>query len=108
MLTMLNEPHLSLKLRTLSNLNNLVNTFRPEISTSLFLRCEWMNSCGGLAFSPHVITVRVGEDIVAKLFSSSQQRPRAFCILTKVGTVFSVTLASQLLLASVLGMRVKN
>ncbi|KAG4999307.1 26S proteasome non-ATPase regulatory subunit 1 A [Glycine soja] len=35
MLAMLNEPHLSLKLHALSNLNNLVDTFWPEISTSL-------------------------------------------------------------------------
>ncbi|WVZ12724.1 hypothetical protein V8G54_017254 [Vigna mungo] len=53
---------------------------------------EWMNSSAGLAFSPHVITVGVGEDIVAKLFSFSQQRPRALCILTGTGTVSSVTL----------------
>ncbi|TKY70946.1 AT-hook motif nuclear-localized protein 5 [Spatholobus suberectus] len=53
---------------------------------------EWMNSSAGLAFSPHVITVGVGEDIVAKLLSFSQQRPRAVCILTGTGTVSSVTL----------------
>ncbi|ESW30489.1 hypothetical protein PHAVU_002G157300 [Phaseolus vulgaris] len=53
---------------------------------------EWMNNSAGLAFSPHVITVGVGEDIVAKLFSFSQQRPRALCILTGTGTVSSVTL----------------
>ncbi|XP_020220517.1 26S proteasome non-ATPase regulatory subunit 1 homolog A [Cajanus cajan] len=35
MLAMLNEPHISLKLHALSNLNNLVDTFWPEISTSL-------------------------------------------------------------------------
>ncbi|KAK7398840.1 hypothetical protein VNO78_10013 [Psophocarpus tetragonolobus] len=35
MLAMLNESHLSLKLHALSNLNNLVDTFWPEISTSL-------------------------------------------------------------------------
>ncbi|OIV94131.1 hypothetical protein TanjilG_31556 [Lupinus angustifolius] len=35
MLAMLNEPHLSLKLHALSNLNNLVDTFWPEISTSV-------------------------------------------------------------------------
>ncbi|MED6156000.1 26S proteasome non-ATPase regulatory subunit 1 A [Stylosanthes scabra] len=35
MLAMLNESHLSLKLHALSNLNNLVDTFWPEISTSV-------------------------------------------------------------------------
>nr|KYP67282.1 Putative DNA-binding protein ESCAROLA [Cajanus cajan] len=53
---------------------------------------EWMNSSAGLAFSPHVITVGASEDIVAKLYSFSQQRPRALCILTGTGTVSSVTL----------------
>ncbi|KAG5058566.1 hypothetical protein JHK86_013562 [Glycine max] len=53
---------------------------------------EWMNSSAGLAFSPHVITIGVGEDIVAKLLSLSQQRPRALCIMSGTGTVSSVTL----------------
>ncbi|MCH93050.1 26S proteasome non-ATPase regulatory subunit, partial [Trifolium medium] len=35
MLAMLNEPHLSLKLHALSNLINLVDSFWPEISTSV-------------------------------------------------------------------------
>ncbi|CAL5215275.1 unnamed protein product [Lathyrus oleraceus] len=35
MLAMLNESHLSLKLHALSNLNNLVDSFWPEISTSV-------------------------------------------------------------------------
>ncbi|XP_057449973.1 AT-hook motif nuclear-localized protein 5-like isoform X2 [Lotus japonicus] len=53
---------------------------------------EWMNSSAGLAFSPHVITIAAGEDIVAKLLSFSQQRPRALCILSGSGTVSLVTL----------------
>ncbi|CAL0313372.1 unnamed protein product [Lupinus luteus] len=53
---------------------------------------EWMNSSAGQAFSPHVISIGVGEDIVAKLLSLSQQRPRAMCILSGTGTVSSVTL----------------
>ncbi|KAH7550303.1 hypothetical protein ACOSP7_024454 [Xanthoceras sorbifolium] len=53
---------------------------------------EWMNSSAGLAFAPHVISVGVGEDIVAKMLSFSQQRPRALCILSGSGTVSSVTL----------------
>ncbi|TKY60620.1 AT-hook motif nuclear-localized protein 5 [Spatholobus suberectus] len=53
---------------------------------------EWMNSSAGLAFLPHVVTIGVGEDIVAKLLSLSQQRPRALCILSGTGTVSSVTL----------------
>ncbi|KAK7308978.1 hypothetical protein RJT34_05353 [Clitoria ternatea] len=53
---------------------------------------EWMNSSAGLAFSPHVITIGVGEDIVTKLLAFSQQRPRAVCILSGTGTVSSVSL----------------
>ncbi|KAJ6341814.1 hypothetical protein OIU78_009873 [Salix suchowensis] len=53
---------------------------------------EWMNSSAGVAFSPHVISIGVGEDIVSKLLSFSQQRPRAICILSGTGTVSSVTL----------------
>ncbi|KAK6251302.1 hypothetical protein SCA6_005307 [Theobroma cacao] len=53
---------------------------------------EWMNSSAGLAFAPHVVTVEIGEDIVAKMLSFSQQRPRAVCILSGSGTVSSVTL----------------
>ncbi|XP_022760056.1 AT-hook motif nuclear-localized protein 5-like isoform X2 [Durio zibethinus] len=50
---------------------------------------EWMNSSAGLAFAPHVVTVGIGEDIVAKMLSFSQQRPRAVCILSGSGTVSS-------------------
>ncbi|MBA0584448.1 hypothetical protein Gorai_015259, partial [Gossypium raimondii] len=53
---------------------------------------EWMNSSAGQAFAPHVVTVGIGEDIVAKMLSFSQQRPRAVCILSGSGTVSSVTL----------------
>uniref|UniRef100_A0A1J3IKD7 AT-hook motif nuclear-localized protein n=1 Tax=Noccaea caerulescens TaxID=107243 RepID=A0A1J3IKD7_NOCCA len=52
----------------------------------------WMNSSAGLAFAPHVISVEAGEDIVAKVLSFSQQRPRALCIMSGTGTVASVTL----------------
>ncbi|XP_010545804.1 PREDICTED: AT-hook motif nuclear-localized protein 5-like [Tarenaya hassleriana] len=53
---------------------------------------EWMNSSAGLAFAPHVISVGAGEDIVSKILSFSQQRPRAVCIMSGTGTVSSVTL----------------
>ncbi|KAJ7952320.1 AT-hook motif nuclear-localized protein [Quillaja saponaria] len=53
---------------------------------------EWMNSSAGLAFAPHAISIEIGEDIVAKLLSFSQQRPRALCILSGTGIVSSVTL----------------
>ncbi|PON84598.1 PPC domain containing protein [Trema orientale] len=53
---------------------------------------EWMNNSAGIAFAPHVITIGVGEDIVAKLLSFAQQRPRALCILSGSGIVSSVSL----------------
>ncbi|XVF10612.1 hypothetical protein REPUB_Repub07fG0197600 [Reevesia pubescens] len=53
---------------------------------------EWMNSSAGKAFAPHFVTVGIGEDIVAKMLSFSQKRPRAVCILSGSGTVSSVTL----------------
>ncbi|KAK2372127.1 AT hook motif DNA-binding family protein [Trifolium repens] len=53
---------------------------------------EWMNTSAGQAFSPHVITIGVQEDIVAKLLAVSQHRPRALCIFSGTGTVSSVTL----------------
>ncbi|KAI4303516.1 hypothetical protein MLD38_039132 [Melastoma candidum] len=52
----------------------------------------WMNNSAGQAFSPHVITVRAGEDVAAKVLSFSQQRPRAISILAGGGTVSAVTL----------------
>ncbi|XP_010430447.1 PREDICTED: AT-hook motif nuclear-localized protein 5-like isoform X2 [Camelina sativa] len=53
---------------------------------------EWMNTSAGYAFGPHVISVEAGEDIVAKIVSFSQQRPRVLCIMSGTGTVSSVTL----------------
>ncbi|KAJ8768564.1 hypothetical protein K2173_022674 [Erythroxylum novogranatense] len=58
----------------------------------LALLGEWMNNSAGLAFAPHVIQIGVGEDIVAKILSFAQQRPRAVCILSGTGTVSLVTL----------------
>ncbi|KAL0694060.1 hypothetical protein Bca4012_061240 [Brassica carinata] len=53
---------------------------------------EWMNTSAGVAFAPHVISVEAGEDIVSKVLSFSQQRPRVLCIMSGTGTVSSVTL----------------
>ncbi|XP_059640708.1 AT-hook motif nuclear-localized protein 5-like [Cornus florida] len=53
---------------------------------------EWMSDSAGLAFTPHVINIAVGEDIAAKILSFSQQRPRAVCILSANGAVSAVTL----------------
>uniref|UniRef100_A0A5B7BZJ9 AT-hook motif nuclear-localized protein n=1 Tax=Davidia involucrata TaxID=16924 RepID=A0A5B7BZJ9_DAVIN len=53
---------------------------------------EWMNSSAGVAFTPHVINIAVGEDIATKILSFSQQRPRAVCILSANGAVSAVRL----------------
>lgn len=53
---------------------------------------EWMNSSAGMAFTPHVIHIGVGEDIASKILLFAQQRPRALCIMSAHGTVSAVTL----------------
>ncbi|KAE8691182.1 AT-hook motif nuclear-localized protein 10 [Hibiscus syriacus] len=47
------------------------------------------NSVG---FTPHVITVKVGEDVSSKIMSFSQHGPRAICILSANGAISNVTL----------------
>ncbi|OIW11093.1 hypothetical protein TanjilG_22900 [Lupinus angustifolius] len=64
----------------------------PMSATANSTPGEWMNNSAGQAFSPHVITIGVGEDIVAKLLLFAQQRPRALCILSGTGTISSVTM----------------
>lgn len=84
LLAMLNESHPLLKLHALSNLNNLVDNFWPEISTSvpvmyeialslffgLFSLCSWMKFCllicGFLGLCSWVVlflVFRVGGDL---------------------------------------------
>ncbi|CAL9052963.1 AT-hook motif nuclear-localized protein 8-like [Musa acuminata AAA Group] len=46
----------------------------------------------GIGFTPHVITVKVGEDIASKIMAFSQQGPRTVCILSANGAVSDVTL----------------
>ncbi|XP_047339218.1 AT-hook motif nuclear-localized protein 5-like [Impatiens glandulifera] len=52
---------------------------------------EWMNSSAGMAFTPHIIHVAVGEDIALKVLSFAQNRQRALCILSGTGSVSSVS-----------------
>ncbi|XAR63074.1 hypothetical protein NMG60_11022887 [Bertholletia excelsa] len=52
----------------------------------------WLSGSAGMGFTPHVITIAVGEDITAKIMSFSQQGPRAICILSANGCVSNVTL----------------
>ncbi|GMJ10537.1 AT-hook motif nuclear localized protein 10 [Hibiscus trionum] len=47
---------------------------------------------GRVGFTPHVITVKVGEDISSKIMSFSQHGSRAICILSANGAISNVTL----------------
>ncbi|CAD5163887.1 unnamed protein product [Musa acuminata subsp. malaccensis] len=64
-------------------------TGRKQLLASLG---EWVVGSAGMGFTPHVITIPVGEDIAAKIMSFSQQGPRAVCILSANGAVSTVTL----------------
>ncbi|KAI3690049.1 hypothetical protein L2E82_48024 [Cichorium intybus] len=46
----------------------------------------------GVGFTPHVITVKAGEDIASKITAFSQQGPRTICILSANGAISNVTL----------------
>ncbi|XP_073525866.1 uncharacterized protein [Phyllobates terribilis] len=46
----------------------------------------------GANFTPHIITVNAGEDVMMKVISFSQQGPQAICILSAIGVISSVTL----------------
>uniref|UniRef100_A0A2P2K3V1 AT-hook motif nuclear-localized protein n=1 Tax=Rhizophora mucronata TaxID=61149 RepID=A0A2P2K3V1_RHIMU len=53
---------------------------------------EWVACSVGANFTPHIITVNAGEDVMMKIISFSQQGPRAICILSANGVISSVTL----------------
>ncbi|XP_010523739.1 PREDICTED: AT-hook motif nuclear-localized protein 9-like [Tarenaya hassleriana] len=53
---------------------------------------DYLPSSSGMSFTPHVITVSIGEDIAAKVSAFSQQGPRAICILSASGAVSTATL----------------
>lgn len=53
---------------------------------------EWVAGSAGVGFTPHVITVPIGEDVAAKIMSFSNQGPRAVSILSATGAVSTVTL----------------
>ncbi|CAI9092093.1 OLC1v1027243C2 [Oldenlandia corymbosa var. corymbosa] len=46
----------------------------------------------GANFTPHVITVNTGEDVMMKIISFSQQGSRAICVLAANGSISNVTL----------------
>ncbi|XP_023005487.1 AT-hook motif nuclear-localized protein 1-like [Cucurbita maxima] len=53
---------------------------------------EWVPFSVGGNFTPHIITVNSGEDLMMKILSFSQQGSRAICILSANGVISSVTL----------------
>ncbi|VVB02005.1 unnamed protein product [Arabis nemorensis] len=46
----------------------------------------------GIGFTPHVLTVRTGEDVSSKIMGFSQNGPRAVCVLSANGAISNVTL----------------
>ncbi|XP_071730597.1 AT-hook motif nuclear-localized protein 10-like [Rutidosis leptorrhynchoides] len=46
----------------------------------------------GVGFTPHVITVKAGEDIASKITAFSHQGPRTVCILSANGAISNVSL----------------
>ncbi|XP_022757438.1 AT-hook motif nuclear-localized protein 13-like [Durio zibethinus] len=51
-----------------------------------------LGGVGGVGFTPHVITVKAGEDIASKIIAFSRQGPRTVCILSANGAICNVTL----------------
>ncbi|KAK8962556.1 putative DNA-binding protein ESCAROLA [Platanthera guangdongensis] len=51
-----------------------------------------MNALGssGIGFTPHVIAVKAGEDVSAKIMSFSNSSPRAICVLSANGAISMV------------------
>lgn len=52
---------------------------------------DWFSCSVGANFTPHIINVNAGEDVMMKVISFSQQGPRAICILSANGVISSVT-----------------
>ncbi|KAJ4959445.1 hypothetical protein NE237_026556 [Protea cynaroides] len=46
----------------------------------------------GVGFTPHIITVKAGEDVASKILAFSQQGSRTVCILSANGAICNVTL----------------
>ncbi|KAM0019576.1 putative AT-hook motif nuclear-localized protein [Helianthus debilis subsp. tardiflorus] len=46
----------------------------------------------GFGFTPHIIVVQPGEDVLNKIMSFAQNGPRAICIMSGIGVINNVTL----------------
>ncbi|KAL6959787.1 hypothetical protein U1Q18_039942 [Sarracenia purpurea var. burkii] len=51
-----------------------------------------LGSAAGVGFTPHVITVKAGEDVSSKIMSFSQNGTKTICILSANGAISNVTL----------------
>ncbi|KAF3320120.1 putative lysozyme-like protein [Carex littledalei] len=65
---------------------------RPLGSTNKKQKIASPLGSAGIGFTPHVITVKAGEDVSSKIMSFSQHGPRAVCILSANGAISNVTL----------------
>ncbi|XP_059286775.1 AT-hook motif nuclear-localized protein 10-like isoform X2 [Lycium ferocissimum] len=50
------------------------------------------SEAAGFGFRPHVITIKAGEDVLAKLMSFSQSTSQAVCVLSANGSISNVSL----------------
>ncbi|XP_076912738.1 AT-hook motif nuclear-localized protein 10-like [Bidens hawaiensis] len=64
---------------------------RPPGSSNKKQKRESFGSAG-FGFTPHIIVVQPGEDVLNKIMSFSQNGPRAVCILSGIGVITNVTL----------------
>ncbi|XP_076892898.1 AT-hook motif nuclear-localized protein 10-like [Bidens hawaiensis] len=64
---------------------------RPPGSSNKKQKRESFGSAG-IGFTPHIISVQPGEDVLNKIMSFSQNGPRAICIMSGIGVITNVTL----------------
>lgn len=64
---------------------------RPPGSSNRKHKRESLGSAG-FGFTPHIIVVQPGEDVLNKIMSFSQNGPRAVCIMSGIGVITNVTL----------------
>ncbi|KAI7747865.1 hypothetical protein M8C21_027437 [Ambrosia artemisiifolia] len=64
---------------------------RPPGSVNKKHKRESLGSAG-FGFTPHIIVVQPGEDVLNKIMSFSQNGPRAVCIMSGIGVITNVTL----------------
>ncbi|KAL0371617.1 UNVERIFIED_CONTAM: AT-hook motif nuclear-localized protein 1 [Sesamum calycinum] len=69
-----------------------VDSFKKKHKLEFGSAGRTMSAPVGGSFTPHMITVNAGEDIMMKIISFSQQGSRAICILAANGAISNVTL----------------